>query len=125
VARVLTHPAARIYRDIAATAVEKGLRGRSFLASQTHGKQMLFSFSGGAWLGLHLGMSGELRTEPGGHAPAKHEHLVLDLGDQSLVFSDYRMFGKLSLDLVDDDGRPPGGASCRRSRSIPASPKSA
>ncbi len=106
VVRVLTHPAARIYRDIPAAAVESGLAGRTFLASHAHGKQMLFSFSGGAWLGLHLGMSGELRTAPGGHAPAKHEHLVLDLGDQSLVFSDYRMFGCLGLDLVDDNEPP-------------------
>ncbi len=106
VVRVLTHPAARIYRDIPASAVENGLAGRTFLASHAHGKQMIFSFSGGAWLGLHLGMSGELRTAPGGHAPAKHEHLVLDLGDQSLVFSDYRMFGCLGLDLVNDNEPP-------------------
>lgn len=106
VARVLTHPDSRIFRDVKATAIERGLRGRSFLASQAHGKQMLFSFAGGAWLGLHLGMTGELRTEPVGHVRAKHEHLVLDLGGQLLVFGDHRMFGKLSLDLVDD-GRPP------------------
>jgi formamidopyrimidine-DNA glycosylase len=107
VARVSTHPAARIYREIPAAAVEGGLAGRRFLGGRTHGKQMLFEFSGGAWLGLHLGMSGELRSAPPDHAPAKHEHLVLSLGTLSLVFSDYRMFGKLSLDLVEGEGLPP------------------
>lgn len=106
VVRVRTHPSARIFRDIPAAAVEQGLAGRRFLASHAHGKQMLFEFSSGTWLGLHLGMSGELRTGPAGHEPTKHEHLVLTLDSISLVFSDYRMFGKLSLDLVENGQAP-------------------
>jgi formamidopyrimidine-DNA glycosylase len=106
VQRVLTHPKARIYRDIPAAAIRRGLTGRSLLASETHGKQMLFSFSGGAWLGLHLGMTGKLVTESANYEPAKGDHLVLDLRDRRLVFSDYRMFGKLTLDLVDDELAP-------------------
>ncbi|MEQ1841126.1 MAG: DNA-formamidopyrimidine glycosylase family protein [Verrucomicrobiales bacterium] len=104
--RVQTHPAARIFRDSPAVAIERGLAGRSFLGSAAHGKQMLFEFSGGAWLGLHLGMSGELRTAPGDRLPAKHEHLVIVLDSLSLVFSDYRMFGKVSLDITEDGLAP-------------------
>ena len=106
VERVLTHPHARIFRDVPATAVEKGLEGRSFLGSRIHGKQMLFEFSDSAWLGLHLGMTGKLFVAERGHEPAKGEHLVLEMESLSLVFSDFRMFGKLTFD-VTDDGEPP------------------
>lgn len=106
VSQVRARRTARVFRGTPAKAIERGLGGCRFLASHGHGKQMLFEFSGGAWLGLHLGMSGELRTAPVDHAPGKHEHLVLALETLSLVFSDYRMFGKLSLDLVED-GRAP------------------
>ncbi|HRQ87233.1 MAG TPA: DNA-formamidopyrimidine glycosylase family protein, partial [Bacteroidia bacterium] len=97
---VWTHPAARIYRDTPAAAIERGLAGRCFVSSHAHGKQMLFGFSGGAWLGLHLGMTGELGIAPAGHEPGKHEHLVIRLGNVSLVFADPRMFGRVTLDLV-------------------------
>jgi formamidopyrimidine-DNA glycosylase len=85
--------------------IRRGLEGKKLTGIETKGKQMRFVFEE-ASLGLHLGMSGELRTAPGGHAPAKHEHLVLDLGDQSLVFSDYRMFGKVTLEITDDGQAP-------------------
>jgi formamidopyrimidine-DNA glycosylase len=106
VSQVRVHPAARIFRDTPAAAMVQGLPGRSFLASHGHGKQMMFEFSDGAWLGLHLGMSGELTTAPPDQVPAKHEHLVIVLESQSLVFSDYRMFGKVTLEITDDGQAP-------------------
>lgn len=119
VVRVRTHPRARIFREVPAAAVRRALGDREFLGSEAHGKQMIFSFGGGLWLGLHLGMSGELAFQPfdGGEGgtgcdPEKHEHLVLDLdgegagGPGRLVFRDPRMFGKITLDRCDDD-RPP------------------
>ncbi len=106
VERVLTHPRARIFRDTPAAAVENGLAERTFLSSRTHGKQMLFEFSDSAWLGLHLGMTGKLFIAERGHEPAKPEHLVLEMESLALVFSDFRMFGRLTLD-VTDDGEPP------------------
>jgi formamidopyrimidine-DNA glycosylase len=70
---------------------------------------MLFRFSGGGlsraeskglprarsrgWLGIHLGMSGELRVEPPGYVPAKHDHFILVQRQRLLVFNDPRMFG--------------------------------
>lgn len=106
VRRVHARGTARIFRNVSARAIERGLAGRRLVGSRTHGKQMLFQFTDGAWLGLHLGMSGELRTAVADHVPDKHEHLVLALEGLSLVFSDYRMFGALSLDLVDDGEAP-------------------
>lgn len=107
VVRVGTHPAARIYREIPSAAVRRGLEGREFASSRAHGKQMLFEFSEGVWLGVHLGMTGKLFTAESNYEPEKGDHLVLDLGERNLVFSDYRMFGKLTLDLCDG-GDPPG-----------------
>ena len=43
VQRVLTHPKARIYREIPAAAVRRGLTGRTLVGSRAHGKQMLFT----------------------------------------------------------------------------------
>jgi formamidopyrimidine-DNA glycosylase len=56
---------------------------------------MLFRFSGGGWLGIHLGMSGELRREAAGYAPRRHDHLVLEQRNHCLVFTDPRMFGRI------------------------------
>jgi formamidopyrimidine-DNA glycosylase len=100
---VFTHPAARIFRESPAASFEPGLLGRRFLASYTHGKQMMFEFSGGAWLGLHLGMSGELFAAEPVHEIRKRDHLVLVFDELQLVFSDYRMFGKVTLEVTGAD----------------------
>ncbi|MEM9016991.1 MAG: DNA-formamidopyrimidine glycosylase family protein [Verrucomicrobiota bacterium] len=106
VSRVLTHPKARIYREIPAAAVQRGLTGRTLLGSEAHGKQMLFQFSGGAWLGIHLGMTGKLFVADPNYEVIKRDHLVLEGRDRVLVFSDYRMFGKLTLDLAGPETPP-------------------
>jgi len=48
-----------------------------------------------AWLGLHLGMTGELQIEPPGYQAAKHDHLVLRQEKHVLVFEDARLFGRV------------------------------
>ncbi len=106
VKKVSTHPKARIYRDTPAAAIQRGLKGRTFVRSETHGKQMMFQFSDGAWLGLHLGMTGKLHVAPLDHEEEKRDHLILTLDDKLLVFSDYRMFGKLTLDITDEGEAP-------------------
>ena len=77
VIRVALHPGKRVFRDTDAAALEKALTGARLLGSEGHGKQMLFRFSRGASLGIHLGMSGRLRVETAGISPGKHDHLVL------------------------------------------------
>ncbi|MDF1823504.1 MAG: hypothetical protein P1U68_02620 [Verrucomicrobiales bacterium] len=107
VREVRTHPKSRIYREIPAVAVEKGLTNRALVASYAHGKQMMFEFSGGAWLGLHLGMTGKLFVAELDRKEEKRDHLILRMKEQQLIFSDYRMFGKLTLELRDDGSPPP------------------
>jgi len=106
VARVLAHPKARIYRESPASAVVRALEGRTFLGGRAHGKQLLFEFSEGAWLGMHLGMSGRLFAAPPDRVPEKSDHLALVTPQRCLVFSDYRMFGKVTVEIVGPDGTP-------------------
>ena len=98
---VRLHEGKKLFRDTSTRLLKKKLTGAKLLGSETAAKQMLFRFSGGnstqvesrGWLGIHLGMSGELRVEPPTYVPAKHDHFVLVQAKRQLVFSDPRMFG--------------------------------
>jgi len=94
VARVEFHGMARLFRGIPAAEFEKTLTGSRLVSSAAHGKQMIFRFDR-ATLGLHLGMTGELRTAPPDFVPGKHDHLVLFQKGAALVFSDPRLFGRI------------------------------
>jgi len=89
------HPHARIFRGVDTHVLRKTLTGAVLLDSESHGKQMFFRFSKRGWLGLHLGMTGELRVEPAGYEPGRHDHLVLRQRRRSLVFTDPRQFGRV------------------------------
>ena len=54
------HPTSRVFRDEDRDQFRINLTGKTLKRSETHGKQMLFTFSGDYWLGLHLGMTGWL-----------------------------------------------------------------
>jgi formamidopyrimidine-DNA glycosylase len=95
---VLVHADKRVFRGTDALAAARKLRGQTLLESWTHGKQMLFRFSGGHWLGVHLGMTGELRQEGKNYHPQKHDHLVLRQAQRTLVFADSRQFGRIRFD---------------------------
>ena len=90
---VRLHAGKKIYRDCAPALLKRHLTGARLLSSVTAAKQMLFRFSGEAWLGIHLGMSGELRAEAPGYLSTKHDHFVLVQASRQLVFNDPRMFG--------------------------------
>ena len=95
----LARPEIRVFRDTDTTFLRTQLPGKTLLDSQARGKQMLFQFSGDLWLGVHLGMSGELRREDQlpDYTPRKHDHLVLDQAGRALVFEDKRHFGRVRL----------------------------
>jgi len=98
--KVLLHPKARIFRGIDLKRMERVLAGATLKKSEARGKQMLFVAKPArgkaqAWIGLHLGMTGELRVEPSGFSPAKHDHLVLRQAARTLVFEDPRLFGRV------------------------------
>ncbi len=94
---VQLHEGKKIFRGCDTALLIKKLTGAKLLDSETAAKQMLFHFSGGGWLGIHLGMSGELRVEPAAYPSAKHDHFVLVQKHRQLVFNDPRMFGRVQF----------------------------
>jgi formamidopyrimidine-DNA glycosylase len=83
----------KVFRGGDPAVLKRHLTGARLLDSETAAKQMLFRFSGENWLGIHLGMSGELRVEPPGYVATKHDHFILVQKQRQLVFNDPRMFG--------------------------------
>lgn len=111
VQRVAWHPQARLFRGIDSASFEKSLTGARLRSSTAHGKQMLFRFDRAA-LGLHLGMTGKLTVEPPDFVPGKHDHLVLFQKSHALVFTDFRLFGRVLFHAGPDEpewwtARPP------------------
>jgi formamidopyrimidine-DNA glycosylase len=105
VTKVLTHDTKKLLRELDLPAFRRALTGARFESSASAAKQMLFRFSGDVWLGIHLGMSGELTVAPPDHLPGKHDHLVLTTENHALVFNDPRMFGRIDFHV---GGEPPG-----------------
>ncbi len=96
--QVSLHPYARVFASPhEAAKVRRWLRGARYLESAAAAKQMCFRFSGDVWLGVHLGMSGELRVERASYQPGRHDHLVLAVSQHTLVFTDPRMFGDVGV----------------------------
>jgi len=92
-----TLPTSRVYRDSDHTEFSNLLTGEKLIFAETHGKQMLFSFSGNIYLGIHLGMTGSLANEPATYEIQKYDALVLRQSECSLVFRDPRQFGRLRI----------------------------
>jgi formamidopyrimidine-DNA glycosylase len=93
--RVELHADKRIFRGEDTARLKTVLEGARLLGSEARAKQMLFRFSHGGWLGVHLGMTGETKLAPADFEPGKHDHLVLFQKAHALVFNDPRMFGRL------------------------------
>jgi formamidopyrimidine-DNA glycosylase len=102
--RVALHPEKRLFRGTDMARLDSLLRGAMLLDSEARAKQMLFRFSHGLWLGVHLGMTGRLSVEPPDFAPGKHDHLVLFQRKHALVFNDPRQFGRV---LFHEGKEPP------------------
>lgn len=98
---VTIHARARLFRSLDVPEFERSLSGSALVASESHGKQMLFRSSGNGWLGIHLGMTGELRIVDSAFEPGAHDHLVLFQQKRALVFSDPRQFGRVRFHQGD------------------------
>ena len=108
---VESHPKTRVYRDTPARDIQGHLVGKTMVDSRTHGKRLIFGFadslSGSSprtsvtYLEVHLGMSGRLFLADPEHHPDKHDHFVLRTKSISLVYSDYRQFGRVYLHPPD------------------------
>ena len=97
ITRVSLHEKARVFRGADLARLGASLTGARLLSSEAAGKQMLFRFSGGSVLGVHLGMSGRILIEPADFEPGRHDHLVLHQRKHALVFRDPRMFGRVKF----------------------------
>jgi formamidopyrimidine-DNA glycosylase len=95
VCAVKVHPRKRVFRGTAVRELQQRLPGAVLVRSEARGKQMIFEFSGGLWLGLHLGMTGQLLQGPAQCSPGKHDHLVLSQAERNLIFRDPRQFGRV------------------------------
>lgn len=104
VVAVRVREAARVYRGGDALVLTKSLVGRVYEGVALHGKQMLFCFSGGGWLGVHLGMTGGLESAGPGGGGGRHDHLELVMERVVLIFRDPRMFGRLMWE--EGEGEP-------------------
>jgi formamidopyrimidine-DNA glycosylase len=91
------HAGKRIFRGLDSTAFDHFVAGSTLTASEARGKQLAFRWSSGAWLGVHLGMTGKLWEAPAEFRPARHDHLVLYQKAGALVFTDPRLFGRVLL----------------------------
>src|SRR5262245_60051885 len=114
VAQVELHAQTRVFRGADTRAITTVLCGLPFTGSWARGKQMLFRFGQEAWVGIHLGMTGHLRSEALSFRPDKHDHFVIFLRTVVLVFRDARQFGRVRLDV---ESEPPEWW-----RKIPAAP---
>ncbi|MDF3059500.1 MAG: DNA-formamidopyrimidine glycosylase [Rariglobus sp.] len=105
---VRLHPKAAVFRGVDPAQIKRQLTGATLLSSEAAAKQMLFRLAAAdtapLWLGIHLGMTGELSAQPTGYEPKKADHLVLDQARRTLVFSDFRMFGRVQFATGD---KPP------------------
>jgi formamidopyrimidine-DNA glycosylase len=97
VIKVETHKNTRVFRGMNATDMAEALRGLDYCQSSARGKQMLFRFGSEAWIGLHLGMTGKLRTGNASSRAGQHDHLLIRLQKVVLVFCDPRQFGRVQF----------------------------
>jgi len=73
------------------------LVGATLTAMRRHGKYLLLDTDTPYTLLIHLGMTGRVLITPANVPRAKHTHLVLDLGERELRFTDPRRFGQIDI----------------------------
>lgn len=102
---VETHPKTRVYRDTPAAAIKDALTGATLVESRAHGKRLLFTFQKDKEvfpLEVHLGMAGRLAIAASDHEEHKHDHLLLRQKGVTLIYNDYRQFGRAHLHYEAD-----------------------
>ena len=100
---VLRNRKSHVFRGTDLWGIACGITGQPLFGSEVLGKQMVFRFGkrGQLWLGLHLGMTGELRIEEPTYPFLKYDHLILRQSKRSLVFADTRQFGRVLFAETD------------------------
>ena len=91
-------------RDGDPPAFERGVAGRRIEQIGRRGKQLIIDLDGGAFLTVHLKMTGQLFVVPASRPHDPYERLALALDDgRELRFRDIRKFGRVGLYAADDD----------------------
>jgi formamidopyrimidine-DNA glycosylase len=105
---------AKVLRPTLPRKFRETLLGATFTGLSRRGKYLLFQLRarrGNVPITLlgHLGMTGRIFLAQKNQALPKHAAVVLDLGDENLVYEDTRYFGRLTLDVsaVDKLGPEP------------------
>lgn len=104
---------ARTLRDEDPARFVDGVRGRRIEAVGRRGKQLVLDLDGGAFLTVHLKMTGQLFVVPTDRPVDPYERLALVLDDgRELRFRDIRKFGRVGLygpgeDPFEDVGPEP------------------
>src|SRR3954454_17077618 len=93
----------RTLRDEDPAGVVEGVKGRQIQAVGRRGKQLVIDLDGGAFLTIHLKMTGELFVVPEERPRDPYERLAVTLDDGGeLRFRDIRKFGRVGLYEADD-----------------------
>ena len=93
----------RTLRDEDPEAFLAGVRGRRIEAVGRRGKNVLIDLDGGAFLTVHLKMTGQLFVVPAGLPVDPYERAALVLDDgREIRFRDVRKFGRIGLYTADD-----------------------
>jgi formamidopyrimidine-DNA glycosylase len=95
ITRVHANSGKRVFDGLPMAELRRRLLHSVFISSEASGKQLLFCFSADLWLGVHLGMTGQLQIGPPDLIPGRHDHFVLYQRERSLVFTDPRLFGRI------------------------------
>jgi formamidopyrimidine-DNA glycosylase len=91
-------------RDGDPAAFGEGVTGRRVEAIGRRGKQIVVDLSGGAFLTIHLKMTGQVFVVPASVPVDPYERLAIRLRDgREIRFRDVRKFGRIGLYLADDD----------------------
>ncbi|MEA2520100.1 MAG: formamidopyrimidine-DNA glycosylase, partial [Chloroflexota bacterium] len=94
---------ARTLRGIDPEAFAAGVAGRRIEGVSRRGKQVVVTLSDGAFLTIHLKMTGQIFVVPQGGREDPYVRLVFELEDgREIRFRDIRKFGKIGLYLPDD-----------------------
>lgn len=91
----------RILAGTSGSDLQRALAGHAFAQARRHGKHLLATIAGGGVLGIHFGMTGELRAVTDGEPPATRLLLRFASGP-ALAYVDPRQIGRIGLaDDVD------------------------
>src|SRR3954452_24022293 len=94
----------RTLREEDPAGFEEGVTGRRIEAIGRRGKQLVVELDRGAFLTIHLKMTGQLFVVPATRPVDPYERLALALDDgRELRFRDIRKFGRVGLYGADDD----------------------